>query len=606
MGEIIFDKSRKNLKKVYNRIQSDKLARVINEEEVLFLAIGGYNRTFELLLAMGLYKDDIATFSNLNLTNTFIEETHNKKALYIRKINYVTNVNKTLSYTKKTLDLNVADTFEESMLIYKTAERMFGTGKNKHHWIKPSIVVLDDQSLNLQFDGHRFHYQNEIGFVQIRNRNANPYDIVKEIQDVEEADKMMFALYQDNGVDETEVLDALTRLHQAVSRNIDDEWYFKPTEFKKVVGSNQLANRLKEIKELSIRQLKNNKKLGKENACWVIVPETAFEFKGFDYQDEEEIFNMELEQEAMEEEQQAIQTEQLLNSILMKEMTINLKVGYQGNQMRSSDSETLHSFIRSVDKMEEDLEAISLLQGASTEQEYKHVKANYVAYFLDGNFKNDIRTNENYLGGKILLALDIDDGNLGRQEVERKLEAQGLFGLVYPTAKYYYDGSLRWRVIMMADEEMDVDSYRNTIKGVSKMLNIEIDSASEKIAQLMGMPFKYKDISIVTGTKVNVKQFNRDKEKVIDFNTTITTNKSIMDFNHPQAFKLKRVIEQGVPEGKRNNTYFEVIRYLRDTLNNPSFKNQHDEARELEEKVIQQMYADGLTEKEVEVICREI
>ena len=143
MGEIIFDKSRKNLKKIYNRINSDKLARVINEEEILFLAMGGYNRTFELLLAMGLYKEDIATFSNLNLTNSFIEETHNKKVLFIRKINYLTTVNKNFSFTKKTLDLNVADAFEESMLIYKTANRMTGTGKTKRKWIKRRSAKME-------------------------------------------------------------------------------------------------------------------------------------------------------------------------------------------------------------------------------------------------------------------------------------------------------------------------------------------------------------------------------------------------------------------------------------------------------------------------------
>ncbi|MCH5847599.1 hypothetical protein MMB09_24395, partial [Salmonella enterica] len=80
-------------------------------------------RTFELLLEMGLERDDIATFSNLALTQTFINETHEKQVVYIRKINYLTSVNKGDSYSKKWLDLNVADGFEESMMIYKNAER---------------------------------------------------------------------------------------------------------------------------------------------------------------------------------------------------------------------------------------------------------------------------------------------------------------------------------------------------------------------------------------------------------------------------------------------------------------------------------------------------
>ena len=45
--EIIFEKSKKNLKKIYNRINDkNNAARHIGMEEVLFLAIGGYNRTF--------------------------------------------------------------------------------------------------------------------------------------------------------------------------------------------------------------------------------------------------------------------------------------------------------------------------------------------------------------------------------------------------------------------------------------------------------------------------------------------------------------------------------------------------------------------------------
>ena len=607
MGEIIFDKSRKNLKKIYNRINSDKLARVINEEEILFLAMGGYNRTFELLLAMGLYKEDIATFSNLNLTNSFIEETHNKKVLFIRKINYLTTVNKNFSFTKKTLDLNVADAFEESMLIYKTANRMTGTGKTKRKWIKPSIVILDDQSLNLQYDGHRFFYQNEIGFVQIRNRNADPYLIIKEIEDVEEADKMMFALYQDNGVDEAQILDALDRLRVGVSRYIDSEWFLKPTEFKKIVGSNELAARLKEIPELNITQLKSNKKIEKENARWVVIPEEAFEFKGYVYQDEEDLFNQELEQEALSEEMHAKQQEEMLNEIIFSEFALNLKVGYEGNQMGASQSETLHSFMHSTDEIEQELSALSLLNGATTADEYRALKAYNLPYFLDGQFKDNIRNNDNYMGGKVLLSLDIDEGNLTRKQVESKLESQGLFGLVYPTAKYYFDNSLRWRIILMADEEMTIQSYRNTIKGVAKMLNIEIDSSSEKIAQLMGMPFKQSDISTVIGTKVSVKQFNiaeeeKKRDKVIDF----STSKSIMEFNHPQAVKLKQALTMGVPVGERNNTYFEIIRYLQDTINNPDFATKHAEAEQLKEQVIDRMYADGLTTKEVEMICREI
>lgn len=73
MGEIIFYKSRRNLKKIYNRITDpSNISRFTKNQEVMVLAIGGYNRTYELLQEMGLRKDDIATFSNLTLNGTFI------------------------------------------------------------------------------------------------------------------------------------------------------------------------------------------------------------------------------------------------------------------------------------------------------------------------------------------------------------------------------------------------------------------------------------------------------------------------------------------------------------------------------------------------------
>ncbi|HZK22548.1 MAG TPA: hypothetical protein VFC62_00430, partial [Atopostipes sp.] len=117
MKEIIFEKSRKNLKKVYDRLRTNSVGRMVGRENVLFLAIGGYNRTYELLLEMGVEPEDIATFQNLQLSGSFLQQTHMKKVVYIRKINYVTSVNKT-DYASRTLDLNVADSFEESMMVY--------------------------------------------------------------------------------------------------------------------------------------------------------------------------------------------------------------------------------------------------------------------------------------------------------------------------------------------------------------------------------------------------------------------------------------------------------------------------------------------------------
>lgn len=612
MGEIIFEKSRKNLKKVYNRINRySNVARVMGQEEVLFLAIGGYNRTYELIRAMGLKHDDIATFSNLSLTPNFLLETHMKQAIYIRKINYVTSVVSRSDYSKKSLDLNIADSFEESMLIYKTANRKIKQSKGWVDWVKPTIIILDDQSLNLQYGGHRFYYQSEIGFVQVRNRNTHPDTILAEIANVEEVDKMMFALYQDNGADETEVLDALNRLRVAVERKVEEEWYLKPTEFKKIVGSNELATAMREMSELSIHQLKSNKKIGKENARWIVVPEKAFEFKGFNYKDEDEIFNEELENEMASEEKYAAQREELLNSIMFEEFPLNIKIGWIGNNMNHSTNESLHSFIADIDGIEqEQVNGIELLSSATTEDEYKYIKKHHLAYFLDGEFDGNERTNENYKGGKRLVSIDIDDGNYTREEIENKLEMQGLFGLVYPTAKYYYDGSPRWRILMMADNEMNKEQYKAVVEGIGLMLDIEIDEASQKIAQLMGYPLAQKDISIVIGTRVNVEQFKpKQKPKFKPVGTSniveIThSKKSLTDFNHKQADLLRQALTSGIPDGQRNESYRQIMLFLRDVQNNSELKIWHREAMEYEAELEGMMMRDGLDNKEMELIMR--
>ena len=140
-------------------------------------------------------------------------------------------------------------------------------------WIKPTVVILDDQSLNLQIGGHRFYYQNELGFAQIRSRNADPpLILLNEIKEVEEAEHMMFALYQKSSADEAEILDALNKLRLGAHREEKGVWYFKPTEYKKkIIGSNDLANAMKEVVELKITQLKSNKRIDGENARWVMI-----------------------------------------------------------------------------------------------------------------------------------------------------------------------------------------------------------------------------------------------------------------------------------------------------------------------------------------------
>ena len=396
MSEIIFDKSKRNLKKIYNRLQSkSSISRMTGFEEILTAAIGGYNRTYELLITMGVDESEIATFSNLTLSGAFLQETHLKKVIYIRKINYVTDVSKTADWTKRKLSLNVADSFEESLMLYKTANRKVKVGNKVTDWIKPTIILLDDQSLNLQFGGHRFRYANEIGFVQIRNRNTPPFKIIDEIKgdDIKEADKMMFALYQDNGADEAEILDVLNKLQTSVSRNAGDGyWYMKPTEFKQVCRSNELATVLKDMKELDIKQLSSNKKFGKENARWVVIHESAFEFKGFDYKDEDEVFDEQIQQEMESEREYAEHQERMFRAIMDEEYTINVQYGYMNANLYPTNV-TLQDFVNDVDSIDEHVGGIDLLTNAdkSSEDEYKLVKKQNLVYFIDGQFKDNYR-----------------------------------------------------------------------------------------------------------------------------------------------------------------------------------------------------------------------
>ena len=603
MKEIIFEKSRKNLKKVYDRLKVNSVGRMVGRENVLFLAIGGYNRTYDLLLEMGVDPEDIATFQSLQLSHSFLQQTHMKKVIYIRKINYVTSVNKT-DYASRTLDLNVADSFEESMMVYRTANRKIIVNRSQVEWIKPTVVILDDQSLNLQVGGHRFYYQNELGFVQMRSRNTDPKIIVNEIKQVEAADRMMFALYQKNKADETEILDALNKLRLGAHREIENEWYFKPTEYKKIVGSSDLANSLKEVPELKITQLKSNKKIGKENARWVIIPEEAFEFKGFNYLDEEDLFEEEISQEMESEQAFEEQQEKLLNDILSITFPINLKAGYVGRDMQHNPKATLQEFLDGADEADT---GIDLLEAATTEEEYENIKKYNLIYFLDGTYENNERDDNHYLSGKNLVVVDLDDEPYEREELEEKLEEQGLFGLIYPTARNYFDGSKRWRLVMLADKVMTKETYKSTVEGVVQMLELDADAASSKLSQLMGYPFKKSDVSIVIGTKVNVNQFAQEVEnkKILKFTPSTSSNKSLMDFNHEQARLLKQAYHHGIPEGQRNDSYRQIVMYLRDTLENSELAHWHSEASQLLNGELENLMArDGLPEKEMEEIMR--
>ena len=279
--------------------------------------------------------------------------------------------------------------------------------------------------------------------------------------------------------------------------------------------------------------------------------------------------------------------------------------------MQHNEKATLQDFLDTADEIDSSIE---LLEAATTEKEYEQIKANNLIYFLDGTYKDNKRANENYQSGKQLIVLDLDDANYEREEIEDKLEEQGLFGLVYPTAHYYFDGSKRWRLVLMADKAMTLETYKTTVEGVVQMLDLEegADAASSKIAQLMGYPFRKSDVSIVIGTKVNVNQFKRQTENknVLQFapnrnNAPITSNKSLMDFNHDQARLLKEAYHHGIGEGRRNDSYRQIVMYLRDTLENPELTRWHDEAQAMLNNELEDLMArDGLPEKEMEAILR--
>lgn len=584
-------------------------AKRLNYENVLFLAIGGYNRTYGLLLEMGLKKEQIATFDNLNLTLNFLEQSHGREVVYISRINYVTSGKQFNEATRRVLDLKVADNFEESMMVYSKATRTIGKGKNEVKWAKPSVVILDDPSLNLQFGGHRFKYQQNLGFVQIANKYAKPNDILKEIENVEETERLMFALYQEVGVDEESIKTALNKLEIGASRSKDDKDYFKPTEYKKIIESNEIANHLKNVDELGIKQLKSNARLDGEIARWVIVPHEAYDFKGFVFKDEEDLFQEELAAEEQKEREFERVQQKKLEELLSEEIDLNVRVGYTTNHLGNSGKETLKNFVEAADEANKKTEAVKLLADASSSEEYQAIKKNNVIYFIDGRYENDERLDKNYRGGKKLIPIDVDDHDYKREELEERLEEQGLFGIIYPTTRYYFDGSLRWRILLLADQEFTKETYKYTVRGVANMLGIEIDKASEKLSQLAGYPFKEEDISFVVGSKVNVEQFQPKPKgeniNLYQFPAPHLSNKSLVDYNHDQAKDLKRALSEGIPEGERNETYYGIMQYLNDTLNNPAFQTKHDEAAELVDRVQERMRMDGLDEKEIEQICRQ-
>lgn len=603
-------KCARNLKLAIDRIKVSTPEDVI-DPQVAFLAIGGYRRTDELIRQIGVKPDEIATFGDMKITEDFKEQTNGKKVLLIKKLNYTTKsfTARGYDFSKKVLDLDVADNFEERAEIYRSTKR--GMRKKGSVWLKPKMVILDDPTFNLQFGNYRFKVLRDIGFVQPINASEDPKNLIREANEMEAPDEMMFVKYQVHKTSEQDIKAIMDELYRMRKRETAEGWLFKPKEFRDVVGSSVQLKALMEEKALNLSQYERNKKFGKENARWYVVPEAAFNFTGFEYEDEETEFEKETaELEAKEAELEKLYQQQL-DSILSTELAFNLQRGYRINSLNQSKC-TLSELLDSFEKVDSsDVE--QMLKDATTKEEYRAIKANHAIYYIDGIYKDDDRKDDNYIGGKRLISIDVDEGEIDKSVIVARLESQNLFGLVYPTPKYYFDGSKRWRVILLGDREMDKESYKSTVKKASALLNIDIDESSCKLSQLMGAPINMKDVEIVNGTMMAVQKVIVQQAKGVKIFPSFSSgqvirsdeHKRLIDFDHKQARLIKKALEQGgIPEGQRDDSYRQMFVFLQDVLDNASLSDWWDEAVELQEKISSQALIDGLTEKDVRRVSR--
>ena len=83
------------------------------------------------------------------------------------------------------------------------------------------------------------------------------------------------------------------------------------------------------------------------------------------------------------------------------------------------------------------------------------------------------------------------------------------------------------------------------------------------------------------------------------------SNKSIIDFNHKQAQLLNEAVTTGIPEGRRNESYRQIVNYSLDTLKNNDMQQWHDEAQQYLDDLENIMMANGIdSQKEREAIMR--
>lgn len=120
---------------------------------------------------------------------------------------------------------------------------------------------------------------------------------------------------------------------------------------------------------------------------------------------------------------------------------------------------------------------------------------NTVDYFLAGELKDEIRSNENLLR-KQLVVLDYDD--LKKDEFIKftytiKEKLLGISFILYPTmSNYVPEMGMRFRLVIDTDRTYTIEENKILLQNVIDYIGIKCDSASATYSQLMGLPILNK------------------------------------------------------------------------------------------------------------------
>ncbi|SKA13663.1 hypothetical protein SAMN02745116_02538 [Pilibacter termitis] len=586
------------------------------ELPVMYLAIGGYAYVYELLRSYGYRKDEIATEDDIKMTSQFLQDTHGKKVLIVNNSNALIDyrMSKSGGYFTNLNPLK-AMRFEDFINTYATKQTKVFVDKEKVKYRKPYLVIFNDVNCNYQFDGYKIHNTN-FGFAQFFERFKKVEEVIQALRETEPHKCQKFVKYEFVNETDEDVVDFLAKLKNSKSGVLDEEkgvYYFKPMEFRRLAGSKAIVEKILKVEELGISQFSTNKcfrSLGIAGKLFV-VPVESLEWSGHEFVSEKEQYEKELAIEFEKEKREEEELQASTNEIMEQSLHIGLQHGFVKRKLAREAETTLQELVS-----EEMMKYFAIDETFRSASEYKEFKRARAMYFINGVFEDSLRSDENFSGGRFILTLDIDDKEYELEEIQSRLSDRGLFGVIYPTAKHYFNGEKRWRLLLMSDRELDKREYRSVIEQLGKMLRIEIDEASKKLNQLMGLPLKAEDVVIHNGHRVkseillqNAKYEKEQKEmrksKVIDFPVERNGElKSLREFNHESANLLDEALKHGVPKGARNNTYRKIYLFLRDTLESDEFKEWHSEAQQLLDEVKIQAEADGIDEKERKLIFR--